>query len=552
MQILEENKLLRSITRLYEHKEKMMQSEAVILSMNQDIEVIASFLGLDKNYAPLIAVMICEQLIGENSPYNRLMKLMGYSAYDIVAMERVLKGWVKKRWIRSKRHKYSGRSMSTYEFEKRFMDAIHFEDVKKLADPHINDPYFAMLELKKKMQRYLGEFEFDELTTNICEQAAESLDIRFIAHILKDEQLIDPEKAVMLWLGVEWISGKEEFDFEQIIEMFTQDPSYVYWFKKRLKSGESKLLSNGLIQMIKPDFSDFSLVRLGEELVDMLQEVKVDTASKTPALRYSKLLEPDNLPQQQLFFNKSMEVERDRVEKMLTEPAFSDLMLKFKENGFPMALTMLFHGQPGTGKTALAHQLAKFSNRFVCQVDISNIRDMWVGESEKNLKRVFKEYAYLSKKTDNIPILLFNEADAIFGVRTSVATAVDQMNNSLQNILLQELEDFEGIFIATTNLIKNIDAAFDRRLVYKLHFELPDLTTASNILNNEFTGYNPEFLGLISQKYRLSGGQISNVKRKLLTESLLQNCATHSEELLIEFLAKENGFRNRKTNIGFK
>ena len=125
------------------------------------------------------------------------------------------------------------------------------------------------------------------------------------------------------------------------------------------------------------------------------------------------------------------------------------------------------------------------------------------------------------------------------------------MNNSLQNILLQELEDFEGIFIATTNLIKNIDAAFDRRLVYKLHFELPDLTTASNILNNEFAGYNPEFLGLISQKYRLSGGQISNVKRKLLTESLLQNCATHSEELLIEFLAKESGFRNRKTNIGF-
>ena len=108
------------------------------------------------------------------------------------------------------------------------------------------------------------------------------------------------------------------------------------------------------------------------------------------------------------------------------------------------------------------------------QVNISQIKSCWVGESEKNIKGLFDNYRELVKKSEVTPILLFNEADAIIGVRKEGAqSAVDKMENSLQNIILQEMETLDGIMIATTNLQENMDKAFERRFLYKIKFDRP-------------------------------------------------------------------------------
>lgn len=98
-------------------------------------------------------------------------------------------------------------------------------------------------------------------------------------------------------------------------------------------------------------------------------------------------------------------------------------------------------------------------------VYIPRIISKWVGETEKNLSRLFDEYHRTRKYFDKDPILFFNEADAILGKRKSANSSVDKMNNSMQNILLQELEDFERNFIAAYNLADQLDEAFDRRLL---------------------------------------------------------------------------------------
>ena len=108
------------------------------------------------------------------------------------------------------------------------------------------------------------------------------------------------------------------------------------------------------------------------------------------------------------------------------------------------------------------------------RVEVDKIKSCWIGESEKNIKALFDRYRKICKNSELAPILLFNEADAVLGGRMEGASrAVDKMENSIQNIILQEMETLEGIMIATTNLTTNLDKAFERRFLYKIRFDRP-------------------------------------------------------------------------------
>jgi SpoVK/Ycf46/Vps4 family AAA+-type ATPase len=185
-------------------------------------------------------------------------------------------------------------------------------------------------------------------------------------------------------------------------------------------------------------------------------------------------------------------------------------------------------------------------------VSIDKIQSKWVGDSEKNLKRVFDEYRTLCKSSEQTPILLFNEADAILGRRIEVTRSVDQMNNALQNILLQELEDFEGIFMATTNFATHLDSAFDRRFLFKVELEMPDEDARLKILENNFKDVANETLQEINSLYRLTGAQINNIKKKLLIRTALEFEASANEILFTlceeEFAIKRS---QHKKAIGF-
>ena len=133
----------------------------------------------------------------------------------------------------------------------------------------------------------------------------------------------------------------------------------------------------------------------------------------------------------------------------------------------------IFYGAPGTGKTETVYKLARQTGRDIMRVDVNKIKSCWVGESEKNIKAAFDRYRNICKNSPLAPILLFNEADAILGIRMEGASnAVDKMENSIQNIILQEMESIEGIMIATTNLTTNLDKAFERRFLYKIRLSL--------------------------------------------------------------------------------
>jgi hypothetical protein len=181
----------------------------------------------------------------------------------------------------------------------------------------------------------------------------------------------------------------------------------------------------------------------------------------------------------------------------------------------------LFHGSPGTGKTITAALLGKLYNLDVYRVDLSMVISKYIGETEKNLEKVFK------KAENKNWILFFDEADALFGKRTGITDAHDKYANQEIAYLLQRLEDYPGLVILASNMRNNVDEAFTRRLQSIIHFQKPQAKERYRLWNNGFSTacIKPpqEELERIAQEYELSGGSIMNVVQYASLQALSRN-----------------------------
>lgn len=171
-------------------------------------------------------------------------------------------------------------------------------------------------------------------------------------------------------------------------------------------------------------------------------------------------------------------------------------------------LCILFKGEPGTGKTLCAEIMASELDMKLYQISIPKVVSKYIGETEKNISRIF------SSARANHCMLLFDEADALFTKRVAVENAVDRFSNMETNLLLQEIERFEGITILTTNLDKNMDDAFARRIQFKIDFPFPDAEHRSLIWKSLLPMECPVDEGIdfedVGQSFELSGGHIKN------------------------------------------
>lgn len=229
-----------------------------------------------------------------------------------------------------------------------------------------------------------------------------------------------------------------------------------------------------------------------------------------------------NIKSKSLFYNAKEKQQVDELESLLEEKNFKKIQERLNETNFRQGFACLFYGAPGTGKTETVLQMARRTGRDLIQVNISEIKSMWVGESEKNIKAIFDDYRKRVSSGSKIPILLFNEADAIIGKRkVGAEQSVERMENSIQNIILQEMEQLDGILIAATNLAENMDKAFERRFLYKIKFEKPDLMSRSQIWKSMIPQLTTSDAKKLASEYDFSGGEIENIARHLTVQTIL-------------------------------
>ena len=296
---------------------------------------------------------------------------------------------------------------------------------------------------------------------------------------------------------------------------------YARSLAKALKNGNSKLTREGLIEAKRNEgMRDSSFYHLSDkaktELFPELDLVDEQSSHGKDLIPYT------SFAKKELFYSPGVKSQIDRLAGLLHPEYFSQIVQRLGENGMRKGFACLFYGSPGTGKTETVNQLARLTGRDIMMVDVTQIKSCWVGESEKHIKDLFDRYRSLVKSRKVAPILLFNEADGILGVRHEGAErAVDKMENSIQNIILQEMETLEGIMIATTNLTSNLDKAFERRFIYKIEFERPTLDAKRHIWKSMIPALSDESALALAREFDLSGGQIENIARKRTVELIL-------------------------------
>jgi SpoVK/Ycf46/Vps4 family AAA+-type ATPase len=273
--------------------------------------------------------------------------------------------------------------------------------------------------------------------------------------------------------------------------------------------------------------------------MDVLLGGYKETVTKVLKPKLCKVYKADKIKKETLFYNEAEGKQINTISRALEEENFQKLKTKLTERGLKSGINILLYGVAGGGKTSTVMQWAAATGRDVFFLDIANVQSKFVGEAEKQLQSVWTSYRECRKSMDKAPILLFNEADAILGTRMNAENSASKSYNTLQNIMLQNMEDFEdGIFIATTNLASHLDPAFERRFLYKVEYKKPEVAVRRQILSNVFKDISAETIEKINMTCELTGGQIQNVHKKILINSLL-NEEDNQESLILELCNEE-------------
>lgn len=275
-------------------------------------------------------------------------------------------------------------------------------------------------------------------------------------------------------------------------------------------------------------------LRVSDEFLSRVllgMEYKPDYSTGFPAKRITTGLEWDDM-----VLDYRVEAELAEINTWITSHAaiMDDWGLsRYLKAGY----RALFYGPPGTGKTLAATLLGKKNGMDVYRVDLSMIVSKYIGETEKNLARVFD----LAENRNWI--LFFDEADALFGKRTSANTSNDRHANQEVAYLLQRIEDFPGTVILATNLRSNIDEAFSRRFQSVVYFPMPTEELRRelwrNMLPGQWMGKDADELIAIAAETELSGGSITNVVRRCAIRLLMDGKTMLDRQTLKEALQNE-------------
>ncbi len=316
--------------------------------------------------------------------------------------------------------------------------------------------------------------------------------------------------------------------------------------KRMIMQGKSGLTKKDLVELKDSIFRSDRFIQLTESAHewfygDIRKKEKNSGKGEILAMEINKM---------QLYYPEQEERQVSFLSGLLLPENFDLAMTRMRKKGMRDGFSILFYGPPGTGKTETAMQLARSSGRDIMMVDISSSKSMWFGESEKIVKRVFDDYREMSERKDHAPILLFNEADAIFGRRRETGVSpTDQTENTIQNILLQEMEELSGIMIATTNLESNFDKAFERRFLYKIRFGIPGPEARMAIWKAKIPELPAGIVNHLGKTWILAGGQIDNISRKFVMNHVLTGKYAGIEE--VEGWIREETLVAERRRIGY-
>ena len=508
--------LLQAIERVVEMAEDSKMSLEFMKKAKTEILLLSNRYGITERQAVLFC--ICMEKGPLRVDYNDFASFLDLNKIRVLSYANDIDALVRRRLLRYR----NAKDENEFDIPNAVIRCLKHNEVYQLPTRTGLD-CAGLFELLNLWFNDLceGAISPHELREELKKLFNENRDVGFVQKM--NELSLDDNNQLLLTLFCHLLVNQADDDirFSQINNVFDCQSDFNN-ARAELRAGEHILQKYNLIEHRCEDgIADVNKYKLTENAKrNLLEEMKLNVKTE----KIGNMMEHDSLPQKQLFFSTDTQQQVEELGRFLQPDNYQRIQERMKEKGFRNGFACLFYGSPGTGKTETVYQLARQTGRNIMVVDVPQIKSKWVGESEKNIKALFDRYHELTKRINPTPILLFNEADAIIGIRRNGAdNAVDKMENSLQNIILQEMEQLDGIMIATTNLQQNMDKAFERRFLYKIKFEKPTEEVRASIWHSMIPSLNEFEVHKLASKYDFSGGQIENVARRHAIDSILHD-----------------------------
>ncbi|MBI5810162.1 MAG: ATP-binding protein [Deltaproteobacteria bacterium] len=414
---------------------------------------------------------------------------------------------------------------------------------------------FVIAPWRRRRRRFgargrLGNRAQGEIERRIAERLAVTKKIFPLEEFKKRKELDRKEELIIIALLKAEMDCGEGCEKDELLNIISRTP-YESYLDRKLFEKNGRLVRQGIIEVVSRhgimnEDSEES-VRLNDDVKRRLLEEKksrmkmeikggglFEIVKPTVALD-SVVLHPKTLED----VITALEMIKSGAAAILRKWGVKGVNLTQTELGKNrhQPLTMLFHGAPGTGKTLTANAVAFALKRELITFDCSKILSCWVGTSEKNTRRIFDRYRELSKGMKNPPVLLLNEADQFLHRRLNAERSVDNMYNQMQNIFLEQMEKFEGVLIATTNLKEGMDSAFSRRFHCKVEFRRPGPEERLKLWQIHMPEKAPLAedvdLNYLARNYDLSGGQIAVIVRNAAAKAARRGDRLYLSDLIM-------------------
>ncbi len=546
------NELLDAIFAVHNGMEDSGFAVDQLDAYESQLKILTEYFNCNPQEAAVLATLYRLQISSDSASVRGVLKHAGLKISSAKHIHRALEVFVDRNWLKPVKE-IGLFPLTNYQFSQRFVRSVNNMDREKLKEKKIENA----IQLFKKIESLLIDRRAKTISREVL--------IDKVQHLLKSNPFeftdyvnslsLSPSDLIcFLYYCVKYSSGNESAEVNDLLRALSFEAEEEYRIKKQFRLCTGPLFENDLIEKSE---SEFVFGGAEYKISDKVSSIFDDGSKENKAVKFSSELMQfqtfDKINHCELFYNDKEKELIQNLHQLINEDAYKEFVQKMDAEGMSSGLTVLLHGKPGTGKTETVFQLARESKRHLLSVEASAIRSKWVGDTEKNLKKMFKEYHSAAAKFGHTPILLFNEADAILTKRGAVKDRGDHYENAIQNLLLQELENFKGIFIGTTNLTENLDNAFQRRILYKIHFNKPVNGIRRKIFHSAFPHLTETEVIELAEMYHMTGSEIMNVKKKIVIRQMLQS--DQPTLLLLHELCQEElslQSENLSKTIGFR
>ena len=537
--------LLRAIENIVEVSRDSKLSATAKAGMAEETKLLAESFGISERQAILFA--ICMEKGPRRVDFDDLAHHLDVSNIRILSYFDDIDALVHRRLLRY----HDVKEEDSFDIPTPVIKALKHNEAYQLP-PRTGLDCFGLFEILGQLFEDLNDDAITpkDLYEEVKELFADNPQVDFVRQY-NQISFVSWYSKLLLLLFCHLLVNREDDDirFGQMEGVFANIGLFNQ-AKAELRNDTHELIEQKLIEHLCEDgIASPNRYKLTESAKrTFLAEMKLQTTEE----KIADVIKAKDLTPKEMFYVEQNQRQVDELRSLLEPKKYAEIRERMKRTGFRTGFACLFYGGPGTGKTETAYQLARATGRDIMVVDVPQIKSKWVGESEKNIKAIFDRYRVVAKNSKHVPILLFNEADAVIGIRKEGAErSVDKMENSIQNIILQEMESLDGIMIATTNLVQNMDAAFERRFLYKVKFDKPELTQRTRIWQSMMPELSEKTAERLASAYDFSGGQIENITRKCDIESILYGEDYVTDEKVEQYCREENIVRKGTTRIGF-